>query len=147
MYVPRPGVTPLGPPPEIPLTEEIVTNRQLTHAFIMMDPTEIALVPVERVEAPSGGFTTEDLPPRPVQTFKLINQAGDASAITPGEGARARKYDFVLVGEWDATVRIDDFWEDPNAEDSFWVVTDLVPYNGYEVKARLTQSGDYPLHG
>lgn len=147
MFVPRPGVTPLGPPPEIPLTDEIVTNRQLTHAFIMMDPTEIALVPVEKEEQPSGGFTNVDLPPRPVQVFKVINQTGDASGIVPGEGVRARKYDFVLVGEWDATIRLDDFWEDPANEGSFWVVTDLTPYNGYEVKARITQSGPYPLHG
>lgn len=144
VYVPRPGYTPLDPPPSFPLTPQIISNRRLTRWFISTDPTPISLIPVDRQRQPDGGFAVVDLPPRPLQRFKIIAQ-GLSDGVTETQDGQERKFPYVLVGEWDATVHIGDFWEDPDHDGQFWKVTGLYSYNGYETKFGVTSFGGEPV--
>lgn len=139
------GFTPLEPPPIDPGMVGLELNRELTHWFIMQDPTQVQLTPRERVTAGNGGFTVSELPPRPQQIVKLIFTAGNSDGIVPSTDGRQRKFDFVLVAEWNATIKTDDYWID--SEDQVWVVTGVSPYNGYEVKADVTCYGPRALNG
>jgi hypothetical protein len=49
------------------------------------------------------------------------------------------------MGEWDATVEVNDRWVDILTGQE-WVVDSIVPYNGYEVKAMVTSYGDRADH-
>lgn len=147
VYIPHPGFTPNDPPQAWPLTPDLVTNRELTHWFIVQDPSPISLIPVEKTRQPGGGFKTDALPPRPEQIMKLIYQGGSADGIVATADGQSRRYDFILLGEWDATIHIGDFWEDPTRDGQFWVVNGLQPYNGYEVKAGVSSYGWNPDGG
>ena len=145
VYVPFDGQTPLDPDPVLPQTDQLVTNRNLTHWFITQDPTNITFIPREEVKSGSGGKTWQDLPPRPEQTVKLIYPFGQSDGAVPTIDGQERKYAFIVVGEWNATIHTNDFWEDPDGQ--FWIVTGLSPYNGYEVKAMISSFGGSPGNG
>lgn len=145
VYIPGPTQTPLDPDPVVPLTAMLKMNRSLTHMFIEMDPTDIVLIPREKVETGSGGQSLVDLPPRPSQRFKFIFPYGQSDGVQQAQDAQEKKYQYVLVGEWNATIHTDDYWQDSDGQ--FWVVTGLSPYNGYEVKALVTSFGGMAKHG
>jgi hypothetical protein len=151
VYVPAPGVTPFPPPPVLTLTPEIAIQRQLTAWYIAQDPTAVVLIPHAQVKLPSGGFEAADLPPRPQQTFKLIAMSYTERPVqatgtgNSGSGVQ-RKYDFTLMGNWDATVEATDWWEDPVTEQR-WVIDAVSPWNGYEVKALVMSYGGKADHG
>lgn len=147
MYIPRSGRTPLDPPPVIPVTDEIMWNRDLTDWFIAQDPSDIALVPVEKVQLPTGGERRGALPPRPVQRVKMIYQGGSNTGNEQNTDGQVLKYDYVIVGSWDSTIKRGDFWEDPLNEGQFYVVEGITPYNGYEVKAGVKSYGGLPVYG
>lgn len=150
VYIPKPGYTPLDPAPSPPGgydATQLRVNRQLTHWFIMNDPYPVSLVPRERVRTPTGGFITDDLPPRPQQIVKMIYQMGATNGVTITSDGTNRRYDFIILGEWDSTIKVGDFWEQPDREGQFWVVTGLHPYNGYEVKAGVISYGGHPDGG
>lgn len=145
VYVPFDGQTPLDPDPVLPQTDQLVTNRNLTHWFIGQDPTKITFIPRVEVKSGSGGKAWQDLPPRPEQTVKLIYPFGQSDGAVPTIDGQERKYAFIVVGEWNATIHTNDFWEDPDGQ--FWIVTGLSPYNGYEVKAMISSFGGSPGNG
>lgn len=147
VFVPRPGITPLMPPPDVDILPGMLDNRGITRAFIMNDPTLITLIPTVKVRKPGGGFDKNTLAPRPAQYFKVIPQSGSADGIVDTSDGKERRYNFVLVGEWDATVQIGDFWIDPDRDDFFWSVQGFQPYNGYEVKFGVIGFGGDPGNG
>lgn len=147
VYVPRGAVTPLDDPPIIQPFPGMDSLRRQTHWFIENDPTDIVLIPTERVRAPGGGFNMQQLDPRPSQRFKLIFQSGIVDGVVEAADGINRRYDFVLLGEWDATVHIGDQFTEPAYGDQKWVVQGLQPYNGYEVKAGVVSYGRNPQHG
>lgn len=121
--------------------EELQANKEMTHWFIQSDPTVVSLVPRERVKQPSGGFKWAEMPPRAPQSVKMIPQGGSLGGIVTAEDGVNRRYDFVMLGEWNAIIKLNDIFRDPIQADVFWEVTGMEPFNGYEVKARVSAYG------
>lgn len=147
--IPIPDPTDPEGPPIGDVAFEMQMQRDLTHWFIMQDPTEIVLLPVAQAETPAGGRRAVFGAPRPTQTFKLIqmNHTERPEISQSGEdGGVQRKHDFTLLGEWNATVGINDQWTDA-LTGQVWKVDSIVPYNGYEVKAMVMSYGDRADHG
>lgn len=120
---------------------ELQVNKELTHCFIMSDPTVVSLVPRGEVKTDSGGTKMRDHQPREPQQFKMIHQGGSLGGKVTAEDGVNRRFDFVLVGEWDAIVEINDYWKNPDDPQEYWQVTGIEPYNGYEVKAEVKAYG------
>lgn len=129
------------------VSQEIATNRDITRWFISMDPSEITLTPRQLVRTKTNAREAQDLTPRHQQVFKLV-QGGlvrtSAEGLTETEDGTQRKFDYILIGNWDAIVEIGDWWEDNGQR---YEVTGILPYNGYEVKAGIISHGDSPRHG
>lgn len=136
-----------NPPLNLNPSLGVKINRDLTHWFIQQDPTTVVLVPRVESKTPSGATKLTAQPPRPAQVVKLVYQGGAPGGVQTALDGKTRKYDFVLVAEWDATVRLYDFWEDPGKPDHFWEVVGLEPYNDYEVKAAVRAIGRELLYG
>lgn len=146
VYIPQGTVTPPDDAPVVFPYPGLDMLRRQTHWFIEDDPTDIILVPQIRTQAPGGGFNMSDGAPRAVQTFKLIYQSGSDGVVQTTDGQNMR-YDFILLGEWDATVQQGDVWAEPENENQKYVVQGLLPYNGYEVKAAVVSFGKKAQHG
>lgn len=146
VYVPRSATPPLDEVQLIQPAPGLDSLRRQTHWFIENDPTPIALIPVEKVEAPGGGWNMQELPPRPTQNFKLIYQTGSDGVVQTADGQN-RRYEFILLGEWDAVINIGDVFTEPEHDGQRWVVSGLLPYNGYETKAGIVSYGRNPQHG
>lgn len=150
--IPADPTTPLDPPPDFDLTVELQVQRDLTAWFIEADPIDIDLIPKSKETVPGGGFQLVDLPPRPSQRFHLIPMSfterpvpsqGFSGSVTE-QGAQS-KFDFTLLGNWDATVKQNDWWTDERGQR--WIVDSVIPYNGYEVKAMVMSYGKNASHG
>jgi len=121
-------------------TLELVIHRKGTTRFIAADPTQITLLH-RTEEIIDGTKRFNDAVARMPQTFKVIWQ-GDNGVVregTPDGGVR--RFDFVLVGEYDATVAINDFWK---VGEQTFVIRYVYPDNGYEVKAGGVSHGASP---
>jgi hypothetical protein len=139
------------PPPElagVDIPFEMKIQRRNTRAFILADPVQIALIPRTKTRLASGGTGMVDGPARPLQLFRLIpvshtERPRDATttAASAGTGKQHRN-DFTLLGEFDAMVAEDDYWQDEMGEK--WIVDSIVPFNGYEVKAMISAFGKRP---
>lgn len=118
---------------------ELSIHRKGTERFIDADPTEITLTP--SAEVWSGGTKTYGSEtPRESQSFKIIwSGSQDGLAIT-SEG-KTRRFDFILVGRYDAEVAIGDFWK---LDDQHFQIEWVAPNNGYEVKAGGSSHGSKP---
>lgn len=141
------ATTPLEDPPIIEAYPGLDELRRQTHWFIMNDPTPIVLTPRDRAIAPGGGWNAVDLTPRPEQIFKMIFQSGVVDGVVATADGQDRRYDFVILGEWDCTLGIGDYWVDALNDHQFWTIAGLQPYNGYEVKAGVLSYGRDPQHG
>lgn len=116
----------------------MVINRANTRRFIASDPTEIVLIP--RVETwIAGTKKMVDQTPRDSQTFKVI-WAGDNGILTTGSGI-TRRFDFILVGNSDAELEINDHWS-INGQD--YEIQYVYPSNEYEVKGGGVSFGGSP---
>lgn len=119
---------------------ELRINRANTRDFISHRATEIILTPRDKLDTPSGGYKYQDGPPRPPQTFRII-ELGTSSTppvITLTDGNQ-REAEFWLLGEWDAQVAVDDYWTAPDGRE--WLVGDLVRDNNYETRALVVERG------
>lgn len=145
VYIPYP---PQMPPLDPPLSGEMVgleIQRNLTHWFIQQDPTPIVLTPQTSSRTGNGSIQLSAQAPRAEQIVKLIFATGNIDGIVGSTEGQERKYDFVLVAEWNASVQINDYWIDENSQ--YWIVTGLSPYNGYEVKAGIVSYGKVAVNG
>ena len=116
-------------------------NRQLTSWFINDDPTAVTFIP-HHEEWKGGAKKWVDDPPREVQIVKFIYPGGDG--IIASEGGTTRRYDFIIVAEYDAEIAINDSFEH---QGNRYVVESIHPYNGYEVKVGGSSHGDTPDYG
>lgn len=113
--------------------------RRNTLAFIAARPTDIALIPVAVTQTASGGKAKGDLPARPVQTLRLIEQttsAGNNPGRVPagsGDGHQLRTT-WQLLGPYDAQMAVGDHWD-------VYQIEEILPYNGYERRARVVEYG------
>ena len=142
MFIPKPGVTPLDPPPVTTKSFELELLRKQTLAFIRTNLTVLSLVPRGNIEADDGGRIFTDLPPRPAQEFRLIPQT-DGERARKDDNGESNQYPFILLAPWDATIHELDFWEEPETE-MRWEIDSLVHFNGYERKAMVTAYGERP---
>lgn len=119
---------------------ELSIHRKGTERFIDADPTEIVLTP--SVATWSGGTKTlGSSVDRDPQTFKVIWSGSQDGIVVKSEGS-TRRFDFILVGTYDAEVAIGDHWKvDGQQFQIEWVA----PANGYEVKAGGVSHGSKPV--
>lgn len=105
---------------------ELAVHRKGTKRFIDSDPTSIVLIP--NLSEVVGG-TKKNVPqtPRDAQNFKVIWGGEDGIVRQTPNGTR--RFNFILVGEYDATVAIGDTFENGKC-----VIEYVFPSNDYEVK-------------
>lgn len=125
--------------------EELRLNRFLTDQFIAMDPTPIILMRRGKVDNGAGGWRWGAPAPVTSQAFKLIPQGGSVNGKTETADGTERKYDFVMLGSWNADVEIGDYWVD--ADGSHWTVEGFIPHNEYETRAGVRCTGKKPSDG
>ena len=116
---------------------ELLLHKAGTRRFIESDPTEIILIPVvEQMVAGTKKFV--DQPALAAQTFKVIWNEQEGIVREVANNGGVRRYPFVIVGNFDATVPINSYWMDG---DQKYVIEWVAPPNGYEVKAGGTSHG------
>jgi hypothetical protein len=120
------------------VVDELTVQKKLTKQFIDSDPSTIALIPRVKATTGSGGFKFTDQAPRAAQVFKLITMS-DATRPTITTDGVERIIDFTLLGEYNAVVKVFDYWRD--ADGTRYEVVEIVPFNLYEVKALVTKHG------
>lgn len=120
---------------------ELEVQRSLTHAFIAANPVDLVLIPRER-QMTGTGANLVDLPPRPAQTVRIIDQSSTSGPV-PGTvvatDGKQRKVEYQLLGEWDATFGLMDYWVD--GKGIRWEVAELLPYNNYEQRGQVVRYG------
>lgn len=120
---------------------EVKMQRRQTAAYIEANPLEVALIP--RVPVKTGtGTTLTDQPPRPLQTFRLIDQSaptGTQPGTVVGADGRQRKVEFQLLGNYDAQMGKYDYWVD--SDGVRLELAELLPDNGYERRAQVVRYG------
>jgi hypothetical protein len=114
---------------------ELGIQRKLTHAFILTQPVELALVPRQRVKKPAGGWAYEEQAPRAPQTMRLVEPSGWPRPTVTQDGIE-RVVDFMLLGDWDAEIGLYDRFTHDGAE---WEVIDLMHFNGWERRASVAR--------
>lgn len=140
---------PVGEP--LDTSSEIAINRSLTKSFIDSMPVQIELTPHAKQRKPSGGFALVAGTPRPMQTFRLIPMSHTELPVRSSSAAQAaddgvqRRYEYTLLGMWDAELAVNDRWDTP--EGQTLVIEALVSNNGYERKAMINSYGGSPDHG
>lgn len=121
-------------------TAELEANVRNTIAFIAANSVSLILIPRTKTKDGTGLHYTDGAP-RPPQTLRLIDQTPPgAQSPSPGlvqaADGRERLADFILLGPPDAIIRVDDYWR---GADGTYEVTELFPFNGYEVRAKVTR--------
>jgi hypothetical protein len=120
---------------------EIAIHRKNTKRFIDADSTKITLVPNSE-QFVDGTKKFIQGTPRPEQTLKIIWQ-GDTGMVRQIDNAQSgvRRFDFILLGEYDAVIEVGDFWRVGTQE---YRIEYVYPYNDYEVKAGGVSHGHKP---
>lgn len=118
---------------------DIAANRRITSAIIADNPTTVVLYRPTRTRTASGGF--KDVPEIvvPELTIRMIDQSGSSQPANQTDRATDGAYQTIqwfLLAEWDANVKRNDLWY--GDEDDF-IVTQVFPPNGYELRATVLQ--------
>ena len=113
----------------------------MTSWFINDDPTAVTFIP-HHAEWSGGAKKWVEDPPRETQIVKFIYPGGDGIVVT-ADGT-ARRFDFIIVAEYDAEIQIGDSFDH---QGNYYVVESVMPYNGYEVKVGGSSHGDSPDYG
>lgn len=119
---------------------ELTIHRLGTQKFIAANPTSIVLTPSgETLVAGTKTFVPQS--PRAAQDFKVIWAYDNGIYRQLGDQGGVRRFDFIIVGNYDATVAINDIWQVGSQK---FVITYIFPGNGYEVKAGGVSHGSSP---
>ena len=121
---------------------ELTAKRRGTTAFIAANPSALVLIPLIITKTGSGGKLVSDGLPRDERIYRVIEQAsayGNNPGLLPSADGKQRRVTFQLLAEWDAELAVGDHWN--NAEGIRMEVAELLPYNGYERRARVVQYG------
>lgn len=135
VILPRP---PSPDPNDGGVSLELQMQRDLTEWMIEPRKMWLILTPVRKMSDGAGGYLTAPLPSRPPQEFRLIAMSDSQKPTVTDDGVE-REIDLTLLGKWDAQVDIGDTWRD--GEGLNYQVVEMVPYNGYEVRALVVKSG------
>ena len=118
----------------------LAVQRANTARFIDLDPTTISLK--TRIETYVAGTRKRvDGVTRDPQVFKVIWGTVGAGFVPLVAGGETRRFDFILVGNWDAIVAIGDYWT-VNGQDN--EIGYIYPPNFYEVKCGGYSHGGKP---
>lgn len=122
-----------------PQQMELHAQRLQTHAFIGSKPATITLTPRTRTVTATGGFTYVATADRDPQDFTLIeNTSYGLPNPTASLDGVERKYDFMLLGDYDAIVAVGDtFSHDGATHEVIETMYDLQ----YEVRAKVVRHG------
>lgn len=112
----------------------LAMQRRMTQALINDDPTTAQLIPRNRTETATGGYSFVDAAPRVAQTFKLSLLASDQRP-TITVGGVERTMDFHLIGPWDMSIEVNDYWVD--AEGTKYIVGGFTEGWDYMTKAQV----------
>lgn len=130
---PPPGVVPDGF-----VSMELAVNRDLTTWFIAANSIWLRVTPVRKQRTGSGGTALVNLPERVPQKMRLISMSASQKPKITDDGIE-REIDLTLLGEWDCQLDVGDWWVD--GEGLKYEIVEMVPYNGYEVRALVVKSG------
>ena len=119
-------------------TLEKSVHRKGTTRFINADPTVITLTPTGG-EVVDGTYKAGVGADREAQRFKII--WGGESGIVRKTPDTVYRFDFILLGEYNAIVAIGDTF---SIGDNKYIVEYVFPYNDYEVKAGGVSHGANP---
>jgi hypothetical protein len=117
-------------------------NRANTAAFIAARPSSIVLIPSVRTKTASGGTRSTDGTPRAAQTLRIVEQttnAGNTPGRLPAGDGHEKRVSWLLLGAWDALMDVGDRWTD--AFGAGYQIEELLPFNGYERRARVVEYG------
>ena len=110
IIVPEPG-TPLGPT-HAEAAQELSILRQQTHEFIAWNPRLITLRRPGKVADGMGGWrTVEPTPALVPQIMRLITQMEGVTVVRSSLDGEEISPDFVLLGDYDAEILADDWFE------------------------------------
>lgn len=121
-------------------TKELALHRLGTQHFIAADPTEITLIPSTSAMV-AGTKTFTPGVPRAAQTFKVIWSYDNGFYRQVGIDGAVHRFDFILLGEYDSTIVVGDYWESGTQR---YQIEYVFPGNGYEVKAGGISHGGKP---
>lgn len=124
---------------------ELAVHRANTFRYINLNPYEIILTPVQETFV-AGTKTRTPQVDRDSQIFHVVWGFGTSGhqgtrGISESAGLTNRKFDFIIIGNYDAELEIGDFWK---IGEQMNQVEFLFPYNGYEVKGGGTSYGGSP---
>ena len=151
--MPAPTSPPLlgGMPQANPIFTGIATGllRFTTNFYIGQAATIAGNINIQlqrRVPVPKpGGGSDFTIVGVPMQTFRLTNQTiQNGINYSPNDDGMARKDLYILIGQWDADIQINDWWDDPSGQ---WKVDGLLPNNGFETRAVVTAFTTDPQYG
>lgn len=121
---------------------ELKFQRRNTEAFIKANPVTIALIPRTPVKSGTGTRYMNGTPRDP-QILRLIDQTrtfgAEPGTVVTADGLQ-RKAEYQLLGEHDAVIGQYDTWVD--ADGVRFEVGNLLPRNGYEVRAQVVRYGE-----
>jgi hypothetical protein len=120
-------------------TVELSIHRANTAIYIALNPTNIVLTPIQE-QWVAGSKKLVPQTPRTLQTFHVI-WAPETGIVGGGGSGITHKFDFILVGPWDAVVAINDRWDYGTQRN---VIDYIFPSNGYELKCGGTSYGSKP---
>lgn len=121
---------------DVPLELQIL--RDQTEWFIAYKPIDLILTPARPVKTSSGAMQKQNLAARPVQRLRIISMYYTQKPTFTDDGVE-REIDLTLLGPWDAQMDINDWWRD--GEGLLYTIVEMVPYNGYEVRALVVKQG------
>lgn len=130
--------SPPDPQPTEFISLELQLLRDQTEWLIAANPVDLVVHPVKRQKTGGGGVALIPLPARPRQRLRLISMSFSQKPTITDNGIE-REIDLTLLGPWDAQLDIGDNWRD--GEGLHYEVVEMVPYNGYEVRALVVKNG------
>lgn len=123
--------------------ERLALLRYTTKQYIQDDPTEVIIMRQTKVSRPGGGHVFPKNPIAP-QIFRFVNQDITGGAINGSDDGTARRFTYVLIGEHDADLDVNDTWE---IDDQQYKIDAIIPNNQWESRAYVTCFTKEPIHG
>lgn len=119
---------------------ELIIQRLNTERYIDLDPVWLTLTP-RTEQFVAGTRTRVDGIPRISQKFKIIWGTVGAGFVPLLAGGETRRFDFILVGLYNANVAVGDHWVVGSQDNEIGYI---YPSNGYEVKCGGYSHGGSP---
>lgn len=111
--------------------------RAAVTELLQLRGQSIVLTPVgAAVTKPGGGNDYVAGTPRTAQTFALFKTSNfDGREDAQTDQGQSRKFDYKLIGQWNAMVQVGDTWQDDTAE---YTVESVDRSKSYQVTALVT---------